>query len=122
MGGHHFKKLFHVFSDEGFPYLALIYFYRYHTSAVTDQGVLLVGGLDSPTTTELVPLDGGPSKTSFALESPGRREHCSIQTGPNTFVLTGGHLPGTSNLVTEFYLLGPEQVERKDLAALKQDR
>ena len=94
---------------------------RYHTSAVTDEGVLLVGGLDSPATTELVPLHGGESRPSFSLMK-GRREHCSIQTGPNSFVLTGGHLEGTSKLVTEFTLLGLDQVETKDLPFLKQDR
>lgn len=96
---------------------------RYHTSALTEQGVLLVGGMDSPTSTELVPLDGGESRASFALPK-GRREHCSIQTGPNSFVLTGGHPhhEGTSNLVTEFTLLGIDQVETKDLPLLLQGR
>jgi len=94
---------------------------RYHTSAVTDQGVLLVGGMDSPTTTELVSLHGGESRPGFAL-SKGRREHCSIQTGPNSFVLTGGHLTDTFNLVTEFTLIGLDQVETKDLPTLKQGR
>ena len=96
---------------------------RYHTSALTDQGVLLVGGMQSPTTTELIPLDGEESRASFKL-SEGRREHCSIQTGPNSFVLTGGHplLGGTSKLVTEFTVLGLDQVETKDLSLLKQGR
>ena len=94
---------------------------RYHTSAVTDQGVLLVGGMDSPTTTELVPLHGGESRPSFAL-AKGRRQHCSIQTGPNSFVLTGGHLVDTFNLVTEFTLRGLDQVETKVLPTLKQGR
>ena len=100
---------------------ATVHMRRYHTSAVTDEGVLLVGGLDSPTTTELVPLNGGESRPSFTLLR-GRREHCSIQTGPNSFVLTGGHLAGTSNLVTEFTPLGVDQVETKDLPLLKHGR
>jgi len=96
---------------------------RYHTSALTDEGVLLVGGMNSPTTTELVPLHGGESRASFVL-ARGRREHCSIQTGPNSFVLTGGHLEGggASNLVTEFTILGIDQPEPKDLPLLTQSR
>ena len=96
---------------------------RYHTSALTDEGVLLVGGMNSPTTTELVPLHGGESRASFELPR-GRREHCSIQTGPNSFVLTGGHSEqgGVSYSVTEFTFLGIDQVETKDLPLLKQSR
>ena len=100
---------------------ATVHMRRYHTSALTEEGVLLVGGMDSPTTTELVPLNGGESRSSFTLPR-GRRDHCSIQTGLNSFVLTGGRLEGTSRLVTEFTLLGLDQVNTKDLPLLKQGR
>ena len=31
----------------------------YHTSAVLEEGLLLVGGMFSPSTTEVLPVDGG---------------------------------------------------------------
>ena len=72
----------------------------YHTSAVvTSQGLLLVGGYDSPTTTELLPWEGGESREGFTLQHE-RDGHCSIQTSPNTIVLTGGAY--TDSLVTEY--------------------
>ena len=50
-----------------------------HTSAVTPRGLLLIGGIFSPTTTELVTSSSSTStKSSFTLE-PGRIGHCSIQ-------------------------------------------
>ena len=51
---------------------------RGHTSAVTPRGLFLMGGYDSPTTTELVTMDG-QSKEDFSLDSPGWKAHCSIQ-------------------------------------------
>jgi len=69
-----------------------------HTSAVTSQGLLLVGGLGSISTTELVTGEGS-SRESFTLEE-GRMGHCSIQLSESTIVLTGGQLH--PNLVTEY--------------------
>ena len=50
---------------------------KYHTSAVTLRGLLLMGGSDSPFTTELVTMDG-QSKEDFRLDSHWST-HCSIQ-------------------------------------------
>jgi hypothetical protein len=75
----------------------------FHTSAVTAEGLLLLGGLDSPDTTKLLPADGGPSRESFTLQ-PGRQDHCSIQVSADTIVLTGGLY--TESLVTELSGLG----------------
>jgi len=69
-----------------------------HTSAVTSQGLLLIGGLGSISTTELVTVDGS-AKESFTLEQ-GRMGHCSIQLSDSKIVLTGGQLH--PNLVTEY--------------------
>ena len=70
----------------------------FHTSAVTAEGLLLVGGNDSPTTTELLPGEGGLAREGFPLQ-PGRTGHCSIQLSADTIVLTGGAVTGS--LVTE---------------------
>ena len=71
---------------------------RYHTSAVTSKGILLVGGAYSPSDTELMPVDGGEGMESFTLQ-PGRDHHCSIQVSDSTIILTGGQF--TESLVTE---------------------
>ena len=92
---------------------------KFHTTAVTNEGLLLVGGTESPTTTELLPWEGGegpylplnpdpkwvlpismfiPNQTKptkynrlgFSLKYK-RARHCSIQTSSNTIFLTGGH-------------------------------
>jgi hypothetical protein len=87
-----------------------------HTSAVTAEGLLLAGGYTSPTTTELLPAGGGPSRESFSLQ-PGRKEHCSIQLSADTIVLTGGW--GTESLVNEHSGLGTGgEVTTRELPAL----
>jgi len=69
-----------------------------HTSAVTSKGLLLLGGLGSISTTELVTAEGSAME-SFTLEE-GRMGHCSIQLSESTIVLTGGQLH--PSLVTEY--------------------
>ena len=92
----------------------------FHTSAVTSEGLLLLGGLDSPLTTELLPADGGPSRESFPLQ-PGRQDHCSIQVSADTIVLTGGLY--TESLVTELYGLGTGgEVTSRELPSLLHPR
>ena len=49
-----------------------------HTSAVLEEGLLLVGGYESRSTTEVLPVDGGEAREGFSL-NPGRQYHCSIQ-------------------------------------------
>ena len=49
-----------------------LYSRKYHTSAVTLQGLLLVGGSESSTTTELLPWEGGESREGFT-HSPRTR-------------------------------------------------
>ena len=84
-----------------------VYSRRWHTSAVTSRGkLLLVGGFDSSATTELVSLDGGESRESFTL-SPTRDNHCSIQVDESTIIITGGKGEGYS-LATEYSGLDEE--------------
>ena len=90
---------------------------QFHTSAVTSQGLLLLGGSYSPNTTELLPWEGGESREGFSLQHDGHH-HCSIQTSPGTIVLTGGPWsPGpASSLVTEYSGLGSiEEVTSREL-------
>ena len=61
-----------------------------HTTALTTQGLLLVGGAGSPNTTELMDLETGQSREGWSLE-PGRQYHCSIQLSSDLVVLTGGY-------------------------------
>jgi hypothetical protein len=83
---------------------------------VTAEGLLLVGGQYSPTTTELLPAEGGPAREGFPLQ-PGRWGHCSIQLSADTIVLTGGG--GTESLVTEHSGLGTGgEVTTRELPAL----
>ena len=49
---------------------------RWHTTATTARGLLLMGGFDSPNTTEVVVE--GQAAVGFPLH-PGRESHCSIQ-------------------------------------------
>jgi hypothetical protein len=93
---------------------------RHHTSAVTAEGLLLVGGGYSPTSTELLPADGGPAREGFPLQ-PGREGHCSIQLSADTIVLTGGR--DTEALVTEYSGLGTGgEVTTRELPALTTPR
>jgi len=86
---------------------------RYHSTASTSQGLLLLGGSDSPQTTEI--LQDNESLQSFPL-SPGRKNHCSIQVDPSTIVLTGGSK--TTSTVTEISNLENEEVSSRDLPSL----
>ena len=52
-----------------------------HTSAVLEEGLLLVGGSGSSSTTEVLPVDGGEAREGFSL-NPSRQYHCSIQVTP----------------------------------------
>ena len=51
---------------------------QYHTSAIVQDDLLLVGGFGSPSTTEVLPGDGGEGREGFTLD-PARMDHCSIQ-------------------------------------------
>jgi len=94
---------------------------KYHTSAVTEEGLLLVGGTVEPTTTELIPFQGGTGVASFQLDRPGWKDHCSVQVSESTMILTGGQ--GTDSLVTEYSNLGSmEEVTVSPLPSLTNPR
>jgi len=94
-----------------------------HTSAITPDGLLLVGGSGSPNTTELIPRDreeGEGGYMGFSLET-GRQFHCSIQIDETSIVLTGGL--GTESLVTEHTELGDlEDAVSREIANLTTGR
>ena len=92
----------------------------FHTSAVTSQGLLLVGGAGSPTTAELLPWNGEEGREAFTLQDK-RISHCSIHTSPTSLVLTGGEY--TSSLATEYTGLGAgEEVTSRELPPLLHPR
>ena len=71
---------------------------RHHTTAVTADSIVLMGGKNSPTTAELVRVKGGAgSGEGFSLDS-GRQYHCSVQISASVLGITGGY--DTSSQVT----------------------
>merc|ERR1712223_2313763 len=91
-----------------------------HTSAVLeDDLLLLVGGRDSPETTELVDLAKGKSMIGFSVQR-GRRFHCSTQLTSDTIVLTGGL--GTETIVSELSNLREPEPSLRDLPSLQEGR
>ena len=89
---------------------------RYHTSAVTAGGLLLLGGTVEPTRAELVPLGGGQGVEVFTVARPGWKDHCSIQVGEDAMVVTGGQ--DTDALATLYSGLGGAEVVVEELKAL----
>ena len=74
----------------------------HHSSAQSDDRILLIGGIDSRST-EWIPMDGGPSKQgSFDVRHGG--SHCTIQVSSDVIVVTGGHY--SRDYVTEYKLTG----------------
>ena len=74
----------------------------HHSSAQSDDRILLIGGIDSRST-EWIPMDGGPSEQgSFDVRHGG--SHCTIQVSSDVIVVTGGFK--TYDYVTEYKLAG----------------
>ena len=75
---------------------------RWHSSAVKDDRILLIGGLDS-NSTEWIPVDGSPSQPGpFDVRHGGA--HCTIQLSSDLIVVTGGY--DTFDFVTSYQLTG----------------
>ena len=74
----HSTACFHLNATGWHTYQLTLVSRIYHTSAVLEDDLLLVGGSNSPSTTEVLPGDGGEAMMGFSLD-PGRKEHCSIQ-------------------------------------------
>ena len=92
-----------------------------HTSTSTSQGLLLVGGSLSTirSNTELVSVDGGPTRQGFNLLHE-RYRHCSIQLSDSRMVLTGGS--DALSLVTEYSDLDQQEVTSRELPSLRTGR
>ena len=88
---------------------------KYHTSTSTSQGLLLVGGSDSSSTTELVSVENGETREGFNLLHE-RSGHCSIQLSDSTFILTGGFT--SLSLVTEYSDMDQQSGTTRSLPSL----
>ena len=74
----------------------------YQSTAVKDDRLLLIGGLDSRST-EWIPIDGSPSQPGpFVIRHEW--EHCTAQISNEIIIVTGGG--GTERDVTEYQLSG----------------
>jgi len=95
---------------------------RYHTCSNTSSGLVLVGGQNSPQTTELLTESGGLEGFS-PKHAPSL--HCAIQVGEGAIVITGGgpSPDGVKAFVTEYTgLNGDEEVRSKELEQLQTAR
>ena len=77
----------------------------YHSSATTDDAVLLIGGSYSEETTEWIPVDGSPAHPGPFNIRHGE-DHCTIQVNALTIVVTGGYSSTPQDYVTEYQLNG----------------
>ena len=79
-----------VYRDGSWQHLQDTLHYRYrHSSATTDDAVLLIGGYYSEETTEWIPIDGSPAHPGpFFIRH--WYKHCTIQVNALTIVVTGG--------------------------------
>ena len=74
-----------------------------HSSATTDDAVLLIGGSQSEETTEWIPVDGSPAHPGPFYIRHGDY-HCTIQVNALTIVVTGGYSSTPQDYVTEYQL------------------
>ena len=80
----------------------------YHSTAVKDDRLLLIGGGSSVSTTEWIPLDGSPSQPGpfYIRHGPA---HCTVQISNEMIIVTGGSDTGSyepNTFVTEYHLSG----------------
>ena len=76
----------------------------YHSSATTEDAVLIIGGWGT-NTTEWIPLDGSPAQQGPFTTRHGH-DHCTIQIRDDVIVLTGGGWGDsvTQDAVTQYQL------------------
>ena len=72
----------------------------YHSSAVKEDRILLIGGWNSRST-EWIPVDGSPSQPG-PFDVRHGQEHCTAQVSPDSIVVTGGY--ETEEFVTNYKL------------------
>ena len=88
---------------------------RYHSSASTEDAVLLIGGWDS-NTTEWIPVNGSAAQPGpFTVRHS--HEHCTMQISDDVIVVTGGSY--TEDYVTEYQLADGTET---NLTSLRQPR
>ena len=75
----------------------------YHSSAVKDDQLLLIGGGHSRST-EWIPLDGSPSQPG-PFDTRHGPSHCTLQISNEIIIVTGG-MRETATYVTEYHLTG----------------
>ena len=73
---------------------------RYHSSAVKEDRILLIGGYDSRST-EWIPVDGSPSQPG-PFDVRHGYDHCTAQLSADSIVVTGG--VDTEEYVTNYKL------------------
>ena len=74
-----------------------------HSSASTENAVLVIGGTYSKTT-EWIPVDGSPAfQGPFTVQYRHGYDHCTIQISANIIVVTGGM--STKSYVTQYDLV-----------------
>ena len=95
---------------------------RYHSSATTEDAVLLIGGVpdwdEQEGTTEWIPVDGSPARPGPFTVRHGSR-HCTIQLSDGNIVVTGGLGSGSEAYVTKYHLVHGTETP---LSSLKQPR
>ena len=89
---------------------------RYHSSAVHENRLLLIGGAASRST-EWISVDGSPSQPGPFYVRHGYA-HCTLQLSADTIVVTGGE--DTWQYVTSYQLTANE--DKTPLAPMKKGR
>ena len=85
----------------------------YHSSATTEDAVLLIGGRDSDGTTEWIPVNGSAAQPGPFTVQHGER-HCTMQISDEAIVVTGGY--HTYEYVPEYQLTGGTETNLTSLA------
>lgn len=73
----------------------------WHSTAVREERLLLIGGYYS--STEWISVDGSPSQPG-PFHVRHERRHCTVQVSSNLILLTGGQ--GTYDIVTSYQITG----------------
>jgi len=92
---------------------------EYHSSAVKDNRILLIGG-DGSNSTEWISADGSPSQAGPFQVTHGD-SHCTMQLSSDLIVVTGGGEEDPESYVTEYRLTGNTGIETP-LTPMRQGR
>ena len=91
-----------IYNNGAWSFLVYTRYSRnYHSSAQTEDRILLIGG-SSSYDTEWISLDGSASLNGPFTASRHTYSHCTIQLSPDLIVVTGGQ--SYSTYVTEYHL------------------